>query len=203
MIALYLQMMQRIKLSPLWHHLFKNHDTASNKTLTGDILLKQGNIPVHRFDETNNLQCSGSHCLFYGGIKSLTGKLSEWRGQFIGHHNTGRSIFLWFTFLDIKSLRNQITTKIAHLLAFTPSLEQCTKSTPDWTSTKSHGGCKHPHIHILIKTKKPWYGCCMLDLSSTFIGYYTLGINYPCASQYAEYNLEAAGWCTWSPRVVS
>lgn len=70
----------------------------------------------------------------------------------------------------------KLQQKIAHLLAFTPSLEQCTKSTPDWTSTKSHGGCKHPHIHILIKTKKPWYGCCMLDLSSTFIGYYTLGI---------------------------
>lgn len=97
----------------------------------------------------------------------------------------------------------KLQQKIAHLLAFTPSLEQCTKSTPDWTSTKSHGGCKHPHIHILIKTKKPWYGCCMLDLSSTFIGYYTLGINYPCASQYAEYYLEADGWCTWSPRVVS
>lgn len=65
-IALYLQMMQRIKLSPLWNYLITKHDTGASKTLRRYILLKQGNI--HWFGETNNLQYRRwSHCLFYGG----------------------------------------------------------------------------------------------------------------------------------------
>lgn len=193
--------MQRIKLSPLWHHLFKNHDTAANKT--------DGRYTA----ETRQYTPIWWRQIIYSVVE-VTASFMEELNHLQVNYRSGEVSLLVTTirgdqyFCDSRSWTSnpweiKLQQKIAHLLAFTPSLEQCTKSTPDWTSTKSHGGCKHPYIHILIKTKKPWYGCCMLDLSSTFIGYYTLGINYPCASQYAEYYLEVAGWCTWSPRVVS